>query len=81
MQISAIYGSPEKGEMTLNEGIKKGFKEEGAVGWCVNNGYDPAREGGRRTVGEEGTRKERAWRQKSTRLPKDQPAPRLLGQE
>lgn len=57
--------------MTLSEGIKKGFREEVAVGWCVNNGYDLPCERGRKNT--------RAWRQKRTRLTKDHPASRMLG--
>lgn len=36
MQINVIYGSPGKGEIISNGGIKKGFKEEVATGWSVN---------------------------------------------
>lgn len=38
IKISVIYRSPGKGEITLNGGIKKGFKEEVAIGWSVNTG-------------------------------------------
>lgn len=76
IQINVVYGSPGKGEIILNGGIKKGFEEVVVCKRWVGFG---ACEGRRKDIWGRGKNRKKGTEAEKHRMPKDQPVFRFFG--